>query len=223
MIYKSETSVWLNPKFNKELSNLIGQKILDIGLFYDQSPLYKTREDIKNFWRKSSEEYGLDVFSTEIARPMSHSVLVLDNQTICIWNPRPSIYQLFIDFNIAAADLIEDYGGGEMNEYFLFSVLQDPDMSNKIVQEMIGKKIIGLDIVSYNDYREIELFGEPNSVFPEKYSAIIFHLEDGQRKALGIYMEDNIGEELEFIPANKIRPQIIKEIIPIRKEGYSIG
>ncbi len=192
------------------LKGMIGQKILDIGFYHGHSKEGKgatnTREGIKSFLRSLGGNWQIS-FSWYGDLP---AVLVLEKQHLCLISRKTIIPKLEANSNLTLdrMTIIEP----EIKYYF-YSVNQDPDMSDEIVREMIGKRILALDLIRVSN-------DEAYTHTENRYCILKLYLEGGIVKLVGTQYIPSSGIEIK--EADDIDPARIDEVIPIRKEGYSI-
>lgn len=202
------------------LMEMIGQRIIDLG-YYDrfvktegyEKNLDYTREGLKTTRKKLFEEFGWNISAHFSDFLVEIPILVLEKQSIAIFPGEKGLYpQLLINSNLTperAESLYPAYG------HYLYSVLQDPEMSNQMVQEMIGKKILGIDLIRL---AENEIYLNVDNA----YCILKLYLEGGMEKLIGTQMKPDLEDVVQVKNSNDIDLSIIGEVFPIRKEGYSI-
>lgn len=198
------------------LEEMIGQRILDIGFYEEHSD---SREKAKERIKKVYDEYsnknmtkGYTCFSDMLGHFM---VLVLDKQHLTLIAMGGSYPKLQINSNLTLEGInkIQEATYGLDAYYSFFSVKQDPDMADELVKEMIGKKILAVDLIKV--VRE-EYPGEPQ--YP--YCIIRLYLENGITRLIGSQFEDELDESRHIREGNDILPERIERVYKIRKAGY---
>jgi hypothetical protein len=202
---------------SKELASLIGERILDIGRFTNRIRDINELEMKKYLIEYHSKpESGYESFypSDWLARPFTHTFLILENKSACIFCPADGLFKLYLSFDFSIEQLEFKYIRSQ-TKWCLFTALNDPEFNNEFIQEMIGKRILGIDIILLSEVMDIKAYGMPHPEYGPKYGGLIFHLEGGIKKALGLGLDLKLTESLEYYPMDKIRPEIIREIISV--------
>jgi hypothetical protein len=186
-----------------ELASLIGERILDIGRFtyrHTDSSELEMKKYLIEFHSKNLAYYGHP--SDWLAKPSTHTFLILENKSACIFCP---------------ADHLEFMYRKSETKWSLYTALKDPEFSNEFIQEMIGKKILGIDIILLSEAIDIKTYGMPHPEYGPKYGGLIFHLEGGIKKALGLSLGQIYrSESLDYYSMDEIGTEFIKEIIPVK-------
>ncbi len=197
------------------LEEMIGQRILDIGFYKEHSC---SREEKKGRIKEVYDESGSDMSKgyTCFSDMLGHfMVLVLDKQHLALIAMGGSYPKLQINrnLNLEGINKFQEATYGLDAYYSLFSVKQDPDMADELVKEMIGKRILAVDLIKV--VRE-EYPGEPQ--YP--YCIIRLYLENGITRLIGSQFEYELDESRHIREGNDILPERIERVYKIRKAGY---
>jgi hypothetical protein len=136
---------------------------------------------------------------------------------ISIWNPRPILYALFVEFNFDPNEYAkalmklwneneEDESQHTSIEFVLFSALEDPEMCSATILSMLNKKVLEVELVKYKHW----VGPTPH----KSYGALVLHLESGLEVIVGHsirYIRGGGG--LKILPANLLLTEIVDEIV----------
>lgn len=199
------------------LKEMIGQRILDIG-YYSNYVLpngiirnvgANTREKSKFKIIEFYDKYDFELstcFSYYFGSSVEGAlVIVLEKNHVGFISLSDAIPTLEVNTNLTMERMKElEPGFG----YFFHSATQDPDMSNEIVNEMIGTRILAIDLIRVT---YLESYHDTSN----RYCILKLYLENGVERLFGTFFEDD--RVIEIRKVDNIDPKRIEEVFEIRK------
>lgn len=204
-------SVNLSPKLSTNFQKLIGKKIINIGVYRYTYPNYPNKEKLKKNFLEEEENF-LSEWS------FNYCIFFENGLNISIWNPRPILYALFVEFNFdpneyakALMKLCNENEEHESQhtsiEFVKFSALEDPEMCSETILSMLNKKVLEVELVKYKHWQ---------GPTPHKsYGSLILHLEDDVNIIVGNSIQSDSDGVLRILPANFLRTEIVDELVSI--------